>query len=237
MTKLILKKKFDNFNSKKGYLEKVINETKTLLTSINETLEINKNQKKDSNILSSLKSIQENNTIINNNFKIIVDYINSIRSNNCPYFEENYTDYLINPFIKDSLLIKAPFFMKYLFYNKQTDFTSINNEDNSSIILILKCIDESLFDENFNVNILSKKTGYNKKQLIKIINKNTNLTPVKLILKFRLDKAKDLLNNSNNITIKEVQFNVGINSASYFSKKFKSQFGISPSKFYLTKKE
>ena len=55
------------------------------------------------------------------------------------------------------------------------------------------------------------------------------MSPVKFILEIRLQKAYQLLQNKTFYTLSEVRYDVGITSSSYFNKKFKERFGLSPS--------
>ena len=96
---------------------------------------------------------------------------------------------------------------------------------------VVSHINNNLSKEEFNVNTLSFKTGYSQRQLARIVKAETDMTPVKLILELRLKKAFELLSVGPHLKIKEIQYSIGINSSSYFSKKFKEKFGYSPSHF------
>lgn len=56
------------------------------------------------------------------------------------------------------------------------------------------------------------------------------LTPNEFILKVKLDEAMSLLRNNPEYNISEISFQLGFSSPRYFSKCFKSFFGVSPQK-------
>ncbi len=94
---------------------------------------------------------------------------------------------------------------------------------------ITKTIENNLEDEHFKIDNLAKEIGYSQRQLSRILIKNTGLSPVKFILELKLKEAYSLIKSKKHPTLSEVRFKVGINSGSYFTKKFKERFGITPS--------
>jgi AraC-like DNA-binding protein len=56
----------------------------------------------------------------------------------------------------------------------------------------------------------------------------TGLTPVELILEMKIQKARKLLEEGRYFTVSEVRNEVGMESATYFSKKFTKRFGKNP---------
>ncbi len=81
----------------------------------------------------------------------------------------------------------------------------------------------------FKVADLAEALNYSKRQLSRIIGKLTGMTPVEFILEIRLQKAMELLRKGKYATVAEVRYAVGIESASYFTTKFRKRFGVSPS--------
>lgn len=82
----------------------------------------------------------------------------------------------------------------------------------------------------FNSDDFSKNLGYSKSQLYRKMTVLTGKSPNSFIKAYRLGKALHLLQNKTN-TISETSFTIGFNSPAYFSKCFKDNFGILPSKF------
>ena len=58
----------------------------------------------------------------------------------------------------------------------------------------------------------------------------TGLTPQPFIQKMRLKRAASLI-ATGNVTVSEAAARVGIYNMSYFSKIFRSEYGIAPSKY------
>ena len=86
----------------------------------------------------------------------------------------------------------------------------------------------------FKVNDLAEGMNYSQRQLTRILKDLTGLTPVNFILEIRLLKAHQLLIQRNVGTVAEVRYDVGIENASYFTKKFEARFGILPSELIAT---
>ena len=94
--------------------------------------------------------------------------------------------------------------------------------------MVLRCIDDHLNDSVFTVEMLCKNIGISERQLQRKLKIITSKSPNQLISSVRLHHAKELL-LTHNYNIAEVAFQIGYSSPSYFSKKFKKEFGISPS--------
>ncbi|NDV84117.1 hybrid sensor histidine kinase/response regulator transcription factor [Bacteroides sp. 51] len=91
-------------------------------------------------------------------------------------------------------------------------------------------VERNLSNPDFSVDFLSAEMGLNRTKLYSTIKDITEMTLGQYILKLRLERAANLLSTTN-MTVTEVVFNVGIESPSYFTRAFKTQFGISPSSF------
>lgn len=105
-----------------------------------------------------------------------------------------------------------------------------NRKDQEFLDKLIEIIDENIDDNDFNVNILCQRLGFGRTNLYKKIKSVTGNSLGEFIRSIRLKKAAKLL-VSQDISISEVIFMVGINSNSYFTKAFKAQFGITPSEF------
>ena len=98
---------------------------------------------------------------------------------------------------------------------------------------LLKKAEQTVLDNidqaDFKVTDLAKQIGYSSKQLGRIIKKLTGLSSVAFILEIRLQKARELLEKRTFGTVTEVMYEVGIQSTSYFTRKFTERFGKNPS--------
>jgi len=83
----------------------------------------------------------------------------------------------------------------------------------------------------FSGKRLSELTDVAARQLHRKIKQLTGYTPVEYIRSIRIKKAALLLQQKK-FTVSEVMYMVGFSNASYFSKCFQSEFGMSP-KVYM----
>lgn len=88
---------------------------------------------------------------------------------------------------------------------------------------------ENISDPQFGVEDLAKSVNYSSKQLGRLLKKYTGLNTVNFILEIRLQKARELLEKRLCASVTEAQFEVGISSTSYFTRKFTERFGKNPS--------
>jgi AraC-like DNA-binding protein len=75
---------------------------------------------------------------------------------------------------------------------------------------------------------MAKKTTYSRRQLDALLKRQMGLTLTSLVMEVRLLQAYDNIVNKKYNTLNEVMYTVGINSRSYFNKKFEARFGIKP---------
>ncbi len=92
---------------------------------------------------------------------------------------------------------------------------------------ILKRIDDPLL----RVEDLAKALHLSTRHLSRTMTKLTGISPVNFILEVRLQKARQLLESRKFMTVSEVRYEIGIESASYFSKKFTQRFGKTPKEY------
>ena len=146
-------------------------------------------------------------------------------------------DYLTKPFSADELMARVDNLLRN---KKERD--AAEKEDGLDAELtagqqILKQAEEyvlaHLDDAKLNVPDLAKALGYSQRQIARVMKKLTGLTPVNFILEMRLQRARQLFEAQKYLSVDEVRYETGIESASYFSRKFKERFGKSPSE-YLT---
>ncbi|WP_394367155.1 helix-turn-helix domain-containing protein [Constantimarinum furrinae] len=91
-------------------------------------------------------------------------------------------------------------------------------------------MDNNLTSPEFNVQEFCDLAGMSRMQLHRKLKALTGNSTSEFIRTQRLNMAASLLLNSD-ATISEVGYAVGFNDPSYFTKRFKDQFGISPSEY------
>ncbi|MCB0664710.1 MAG: helix-turn-helix transcriptional regulator [Saprospiraceae bacterium] len=82
--------------------------------------------------------------------------------------------------------------------------------------------------EGFSAEELAKRVALSRTQLHRKLKELTQMAPAQYIRFVRLQKAKELLENSG-LNVSEVAYRVGFISNSHFSRAFHRQFGINPS--------
>ena len=105
----------------------------------------------------------------------------------------------------------------------------IDKEKEDPFLTKLKAvIEENLSKTDFTLPYICKAMGYSRAQLYRKIKELTGTSPSLYIRTFRLQKAKELLKNTD-LSISEIAYQVGFKNLSYFSRSFSEEFGISPS--------
>ena len=89
---------------------------------------------------------------------------------------------------------------------------------------------EHITDPQLNIDSFAESMGYGRTTFYKKIKRITGTTPNDYIRSLRMNKAAELLKDDR-LTVAEVGYQVGIGDPYYFSKSFKSFFGVSPTKY------
>jgi signal transduction histidine kinase/DNA-binding response OmpR family regulator/ligand-binding sensor domain-containing protein len=104
----------------------------------------------------------------------------------------------------------------------------ISMKDKKLIRRLNEIIENHLDNSGFGVEELSKELGFSYSQLYQKMKLFTGQTPNAYIRNYRLQRAADRIRKDPWINIQTVMFDVGIESASYFSHSFKKTFGDTP---------
>ena len=134
------------------------------------------------------------------------------------YMMQSYmVQYMLN-IIRDEQIPGAP--------GGHVAFESINK--NKIVEEIILYFEEHYMDK-ISLELISETMYVSPFYISKIFKMVTGDTPIRYLINIRLDKAKELLEESPELSIKEVADRVGYDDAYHFSKLFKKRFGISPS--------
>ena len=154
-------------------------------------------------------------------------------------FNLGVDDYITKPFSSNELMARIDNLLK----NKSERERFIKEESptpelpETADCQLLKLAEEivlnNIYDPKFKVSDLARQVGYSQRQLTRIIKKLTGLSPVNFILEIRLQKAYQLFQDRQFSTVSEIRYEVGIESAAYFTTKFKARFGKSPKAFLV----
>jgi signal transduction histidine kinase/ligand-binding sensor domain-containing protein/DNA-binding response OmpR family regulator len=91
-------------------------------------------------------------------------------------------------------------------------------------------IEKKLMNTELNVLALTKELGMSNSNLYRKITRLTGMSPVEYIRYVRLQSAAKMM-ISEGVTVSEAAYASGFNDLSYFSKRFKKQFDMSPKKY------
>ena len=161
--------------------------------------------------------------------------------------ETGADDYLAKPFDQQELqirvrnLIQSRETLKKRFAEKtelvmiQPSEVAHNATDQAFMENLMDVLEQNYANEHFNPDQIADLTKLNKRQLNKKLNAMLDTSASKLLQNFRLQKAKELLNDQA-LRVGEISFMVGFSSHSYFNRTFKSKFGITPKEYQLNLK-
>ena len=151
-------------------------------------------------------------------------------------FNLGIDDYIIKPFNKNELVARINNLLENKYSREKwqlqnpEELEEIDSSQKQLLDKIRATVEKNISDEEFRIAELASEVSYSQRQLTRILKQYTGMSPVKFILEIRLQRAYFLLQNKAHFTLSEVRYDVGITSSSYFNKKFKERFGISPSK-------
>lgn len=121
-------------------------------------------------------------------------------------------------YLKNELITQPP----------ETDSTE--NSDGKFIKKVMNIIEVNIANPDFSVDVLSDEIGMSTSQLYRRLKSLTQTSANDIIKKYQLKKASLLLKNKED-NISEIMYDVGFTNVSYFSKCFKSEFGLSPKEY------
>ena len=104
---------------------------------------------------------------------------------------------------------------------------NFEQEQNSFLKKITELVHENLSNEHFGVSELADKIGMSRSNLLRKVQKQSNLSVSQFIREIRLQKSLELL-EENSLNITEIAYKVGFNSPSYYIKCFREYYGYPP---------
>lgn len=145
-------------------------------------------------------------------------------------------DYITKPFNTKELIARV----HNLILNKHERDTwkKENKEETESEVsysaeeqLIIKAekhVLANLHEHSLNASNLASYLGYSLRQLERLLKKHSGFSPAAFIREIRLQKAYRILERRQFATIKEVCYEVGMDTPANFSTRFKQRFGKNP---------
>ncbi|WP_281614770.1 hybrid sensor histidine kinase/response regulator transcription factor [Flammeovirga sp. SubArs3] len=145
-----------------------------------------------------------------------------------PYLLELQVNNIINQKNKEKEILKKNIIMS-------ADKEKVLTKDEQFLKDIKQILEDNYNNDEFTVEELSVKVNMSYIQFYRKFKTVTGITANEYLRLYRLEKASHLLSNDENITVREVMYNVGFNSQSYFTKAFKKEYGLTPAEFKKTK--
>lgn len=153
--------------------------------------------------------------------------------------ETGADDYITKPFnfqileAKIANVINLRKNMRQLFKNKlqiEPHEITVTSLDEQFMIKALDLVEKNMSITDYSVETMSRDLGMSRTLLYKKILALTGKPPLEFLRSLRLKRAAFLLNKSQ-MNVSEIAFQVGFNDPKYFSKHFKNEFGVLPSKY------
>ena len=114
--------------------------------------------------------------------------------------------------------------------NENEDISKLSTEtDKNFITQLRRIIQVNLADSDLSVEKIGDEIGLSRVQLYRKVKALTGYSPVEMLRKARLARARQLLQTTDK-NVSEVAYAVGFSTPSYFSKCYKEEFGESPKK-------
>ena len=95
---------------------------------------------------------------------------------------------------------------------------------------VRRAVHSRLSDADLTVEELAEEVGCTRRTLTRKVKAAFGQSPSALIRTMRLEKGADLLEREEG-SVSEIAYAVGFNSLSYFSRRFKKHFGVSPTTY------
>jgi signal transduction histidine kinase/ligand-binding sensor domain-containing protein/DNA-binding response OmpR family regulator len=150
-------------------------------------------------------------------------------------------DYLTKPFNNNELILKVRNMIasrnrvrekvRLEFMSGAPTIEAIS-ADEKLLQKVKEAIINRLSDEQLSVDSLAEEIGLSRAHFYRKITALTGLPVNELIASFRLERAAQLLAQQWG-PVSQVAYEVGFSNPSYFSKRFKEKFGVSPSEYPL----
>ena len=105
-----------------------------------------------------------------------------------------------------------------------------NKADRDFIDRAVALIEENIADADFDIDAFCLGMGLSKSSLYRKFANITGQKPTEFIRSIRLKRATELIREGQ-LSMSEIAYQCGFSSPSYFNKRFKEMFGVSPSDY------
>ena len=105
-----------------------------------------------------------------------------------------------------------------------------NEQDNKFLKQFIEFVENNMDQPQMDVNQIAEELGMSRSKLYSKVKSLTGKSVVEFVLNCRLRKAARLIIEEN-LTMREVMMQIGIESQAYFTNSFKKVFGETPTSF------
>jgi len=106
----------------------------------------------------------------------------------------------------------------------------IYTKSNQKTADAIKYILEGYTDPDLSVSEISNAVGISQTHLRRLVKNKVNMSPIQYVTALRIEKAKNMLRNSN-CMISEIASFCGFSDQYYFSREFKAAVGLTPTEY------
>ena len=128
-------------------------------------------------------------------------------------------------------LIKSRRRLNQIFNPNSDGKVKIKSADDNFLSEVVQIIKENITNSEFSIDLISDKTGLSRSNLFRKLKGLTNMSPVDLVMKIKLNHAAELLKTNKAMRISNVAYESGFNDPRYFSTLFKKTFGKTPKEY------
>ncbi|WP_400073748.1 two-component regulator propeller domain-containing protein [Zobellia russellii] len=145
-------------------------------------------------------------------------------------------DYLTKPFNLEHLEVKLNNIMRYRkelrnYMQREVSLSpseiEVTSPDQEFLNRVIELLEMNIMDAEFNAESLTAALSMSRSAVYNKFKEFTGLSTGEFIRRFRLKRAKQLLETTD-LTVKEILYMSGFNTASYFTKCFKKVYGTLP---------
>ncbi len=102
--------------------------------------------------------------------------------------------------------------------------------DHKFLITARLIVERNIGNSSFGVEQMADEIHLSRSQMFRKMKALIGITPSEFINHIRLEKAAQLIRMKSD-TLSQIGYSVGYNEQSYFAKKFRKKFGVSPKEF------
>ena len=128
-------------------------------------------------------------------------------------------------------LISSRQVLHQILNSKSEGKINAKSADENFLSEVVEIIKNNITNSEFSINLISEKTGLSRSNLFRKLKGLTNMSPVDLVIKIKLNHASELLKTNKSIRISDVAYESGFNNPKYFSTLFKKKYGKTPKEY------